>query len=179
MKTLFYLLFIIIFSHVPNIQLWRFRPGKFIRRFIALGFLEYCGKNANIEYRCNFANKGKGVRVGHNSGIGVKCQIGPFVTVGNDVMMGPEVVIITANHQFLRTDCTIREQGYQDYKPVVVEDDVWIGQRVMIMPGVTIGKGSIIGAGAVVAKNVPPYSIAVGNPCRVIKSRLIAPPKPL
>jgi acetyltransferase-like isoleucine patch superfamily enzyme len=54
----------------------------------------------------------------------------------------------------------------------VIEDDVWVGARAIILPGVTIGHGSVIGAGAVVAKSVPPYSIVVGNPGRVVRSRL-------
>ena len=57
-------------------------------------------------------------------------------------------------------------------KPIVIEDDVWIGRRVIILPGVTIGRGSVIGAGAVVAKDIPPYSVAVGNPCKVVRNRI-------
>jgi len=172
MRLFYYVLFIVIGRYVPTVKIGNCRPGRVIRRVIASGFLERCGTNANIEFMCNFTNRGRGVCVGRNSGVGVKCQIGPFVSIGDDVMMGPEVVIITSNHRFDRTDCSIREQGYQEHKPVTIEDDVWIGQRAMIMPGVTIGKGSVIGAGAVVAKYVPPYSVAVGNPCRVIKSRM-------
>jgi acetyltransferase-like isoleucine patch superfamily enzyme len=56
-------------------------------------------------------------------------------------------------------------------KPVIVDDDVWLGYNVTVLPGVTIGKGSVIGAGSVVTKNIPPYSIAVGNPCKVIGQR--------
>lgn len=58
-----------------------------------------------------------------------------------------------------------------DYKPIVIEDDVWIAARVNVMAGVTIGKGSVIGAGSVVTKDIPPYSIAVGTPAKVIKKR--------
>jgi maltose O-acetyltransferase len=60
--------------------------------------------------------------------------------------------------------------GNTPIKAVIIEDNVWIGARVIILPGVTIGKGSTIGAGAVVSKNIPPYSVAVGNPARVVKS---------
>jgi acetyltransferase-like isoleucine patch superfamily enzyme len=58
-------------------------------------------------------------------------------------------------------------------KEVVIEDDVWLGYNVIVLPGVTIGKGSVIGAGSVVSKDIPPYSIAIGNPARVIKKREI------
>jgi maltose O-acetyltransferase len=65
----------------------------------------------------------------------------------------------------------MRLQGIKKAQPVSIEDDVWIGARVIILPGVRIGQGSIIGAGAVVAKNIPSYSICVGNPARIIRSR--------
>ena len=78
-------------------------------------------------------------------------------------MMGPEVYIYTQNHDFKRTDITMDKQGWSAEKPVVIEDDVWIGSRVTILPGVTIGEGSIIGASSVVTKSCPPYSIVVGT----------------
>ena len=65
----------------------------------------------------------------------------------------------------------MRLQGYKEYPPVRIEDDVWIGARAIILAGITIGKGAIIGAGAVVTKDVSPYAICVGNPARVIKYR--------
>lgn len=58
-----------------------------------------------------------------------------------------------------------------EIKPVIIEDNVWIGARVCILPGVTIGEGSVIGACAVVPKSVPPYSVVIGNPARVVKTR--------
>lgn len=85
--------------------------------------------------------------------------------------MGPEVYIYTQNHHFDRTDISMDQQGFAEEKPVIIEDDVWIGSRVTILPGVRIGTGSIIGASAVVSKDIPPYSTAVGNPAQVVKSR--------
>ena len=65
----------------------------------------------------------------------------------------------------------MRLQGYAEAIPVVIEDDVWVGARVIVLPGIRIGKGSVIGAGAIVTKDVPPFSICVGNPARIIRSR--------
>lgn len=87
-------------------------------------------------------------------------------------MMAPDVIIIGENHQFSRLDVPMRLQGYQEYPPVYIDDDVWIGARVIILPGITIGKGSILGAGSVVTKDVPPFSIVAGNPARIIRNRL-------
>ncbi|MEE1104690.1 MAG: DapH/DapD/GlmU-related protein, partial [Ruminococcus sp.] len=72
---------------------------------------------------------------------------------------------------FSRTDIPMMEQGKLEPKPVTIGDDCWIGRRVMILPGVHIAEGCVIGAGAVVTKNIPPYSVAAGVPARVIKSR--------
>jgi acetyltransferase-like isoleucine patch superfamily enzyme len=92
------------------------------------------------------------------------------ITIGNYVRIAPQVMMIAANHVFADPEKPIHAQGLEA-KPIVIEDDCWIAGRVNIMAGVTIGKGSVIGAGAVVTKDVPPYSIAVGVPAKVIASR--------
>ena len=86
-------------------------------------------------------------------------------------MMGPEVVIYTQNHRYDRFDVPMGKQGHMPVEPVIIGNDVWIGRRVMIMPGCHIGDGVIIGAGAVVTKDVAPYSIVGGVPAKVIGSR--------
>jgi acetyltransferase-like isoleucine patch superfamily enzyme len=86
------------------------------------------------------------------------------------VRIAPYVVINTVDHSFDNTSERIMNQGYTCAK-VIIEDDVWIGSHVCINKGVTIGKGCVIGSGSVVTKNIPPYSIAVGVPCCVIKKR--------
>lgn len=110
--------------------------------------------------------------IGDNSGIGVNCEVNGKVSIGNDVMMGPEVVIYTSGHNHERTDIPMRLQGSSESYPVTIGNDVWIGRRTIIMPGVNIGDGCIIGAGAVVTKDVPPFSVAGGVPAKVIKSRI-------
>lgn len=86
-------------------------------------------------------------------------------------MMGPECVILTENHRFDSIDVPMIEQGYTGQEPVTIDDDVWIGRRVIILPGVHIHQGAIIGAGAVVTKDVQPFSVVAGNPARIIKMR--------
>jgi galactoside O-acetyltransferase len=93
------------------------------------------------------------------------------VEIGRDVMVASHCAINTVSHHFDRTDIPMNRQGtYCD--PIVLEDDVWIGTAAVILQGVRIGRGSIIGAGAVVTRDIPPYSIAVGVPARVTGSRL-------
>lgn len=85
-------------------------------------------------------------------------------------MMGPEVTILTHTHNIERTDIPMRQQGMR-VAEVVVGNDVWIGMRVVIMPGVKVGNGAVIGAGAIVTKDVPDYAIVGGVPAQVIKFR--------
>ena len=87
-------------------------------------------------------------------------------------MMAPNVTILTQNHETSDTTIPMRLQAGAQLKKVKIEDDVWIGQNVIILPGVIIRKGTIIGAGAVVTKSFEPFSVIGGNPARLIKSRL-------
>jgi acetyltransferase-like isoleucine patch superfamily enzyme/glycosyltransferase involved in cell wall biosynthesis len=115
---------------------------------------------------------GEGLDIGDRSNIGAYCYLGASggITIGKEVMMGPRVSLFAENHNFERTDITMRQQGVIR-KRVVIEDDCWLASGAIILAGVTVGKGSIIAAGAVVTKDVPPYSIVGGNPARIIRNR--------
>ena len=89
-----------------------------------------------------------------------------FVTIGSHVMLGPRVTISAASHP---VDPELRRQAYQYDLPVVLEENVWVGAGVTILPGVTIGKNSVIGAGSVVDRDIPPDVVAAGVPCRVLR----------
>ncbi len=91
--------------------------------------------------------------------------------IGDDVRIAPHAMIIAANHVFDDSDRPISAQGLRS-APIVIEDDVWIGGRVSIMAGVTIGRGSVLAAGAVVTKDVPPGVVVGGVPARTIKQRV-------
>ena len=90
--------------------------------------------------------------------------------IGKDSILGPNVAFLTGNHQFKNPTIPIRFQGGVP-KPIVIEEDVWLSTSVIVLGDVTIRKGSVIGAGAVVTKDIPPYSIAVGVPAKVIGKR--------
>lgn len=89
-----------------------------------------------------------------------------FVTIGSHVMLGPRVTISAASHP---VDPELRRQAYQYDLPVVLEENVWVGAGATILPGVTIGKNSVIGAGSVVDRDIPPDVVAAGVPCRVLR----------
>ena len=93
------------------------------------------------------------------------------VHIGKDCAIAPNCMIIGTNHRFNDIKINIKEQG-NITKGIDIESNVWIGANSVVLDGVRIGTGSVIGAGSVVTKDIPPYSIAVGNPCKVIKSRL-------
>lgn len=141
---------------------------KKLRELAGHLILESCGKNVNIEKNAFFSSR---VRIGDNSGIGINARLNGTVIIGDNVMMGQDCIIFTVNHCTKRTDIPMNIQGVTDEKPVIIENDVWIGDRVIILPGVNIGEGSILAAGAVVTKNVPRYSIVGGVPAKVIKYR--------
>jgi acetyltransferase-like isoleucine patch superfamily enzyme len=92
------------------------------------------------------------------------------IQVGRDVLLANDVQLICGNHTFARRDVPIRAQPPEG-APIVVEDDVWLGASAIVLGGVTVGRGSVVGAGAVVTHDLPPYSIARGVPARVVGVR--------
>lgn len=142
--------------------------GRLFRETCARQFLLNVGKNINIEKGAMITST---MEIGDNSGVGINAQIYGKVILGENVMMGSECMIYTANHNFNRVDIPMNRQGFSEEKPVVVGNDVWIGGRVTILPGVHIGNGVVIGAGAVVTKDIPDFAVVGGNPAKVIRYR--------
>ncbi len=139
-----------------------------LRAYCARRMLTQCGKHVNVERHARF---GRGVTLGDDSGIGVNASVGEGTRIGRDVMMGPECIIYTTTHRYDRTDIPMRAQGQTPVNPVTIEDDCWLGSRVTIMPGVTLGHGCVVGAGAVVTRDVPPCAVVGGVPAKIIKYR--------
>ncbi len=126
------------------------------------------GEGSTIEDFSTINNGVGAVIIGNNSRIGIgNVVIGP-VTVGNNVILAQNIVISGLNHGYEDIDLPIHKQPVST-APIFIEDDSWIGANVVVTAGVTIGKHCVVAAGAVVTKDIPPFSIAVGNPARVIK----------
>lgn len=114
--------------------------------------------------------------MGDRSQLGENLKAEADLILGNDVLMGPDVIMLSSSHAFDRLDLPINQQGARPRHPIVIGNDVWIGTRVIILPGVRIGDHAIIGAGSVVTKDVPPLAIIGGNPARFIRSRNVTLP---
>ncbi len=145
--------------------------AKKIRYKLCKNIFEYCGENVNIERLASFGI-GDHIRIGNNSGLGLRCVVPDGSIIGDNVMMGPDCYIHSRNHAFERIDIPMMKQGYSETKPITIEDDVWIGRGVTIMVGRHIAKGSIIAACCVLTKDFPEYSVVGGNPSRIIRSRI-------
>lgn len=115
--------------------------------FCIYGYNIYWGKNAYANFNLTVLDNGK-------------------VEVGDNVMIGPNVQLLTACHPL---DVDERNAHIEFTKPIIIRDNVWIGGGVTVLPGVTIGQNSVIGAGSVVTKDIPDNVVAAGNPCKVIK----------
>jgi acetyltransferase-like isoleucine patch superfamily enzyme len=118
------------------------------------------------------AQKGKGIRIGHGTGISARAYFSGQggITIGNDVIFGPEVKIFSENHNYSDPTQIIKNQGVTKIG-VIIGNNCWIGAGATILDGVTIGDGCVVAAGSVVNKSVPEDSIVAGIPAKVIKKR--------
>jgi maltose O-acetyltransferase len=168
-KILLILLYDFFAKHLP-FSYSKYNLGQlYLRRWILKNLSPSVGDNINLDRNVWIINWDN-IEIGNNSGLGMNSRIGS-VKIGDNVLMGPECCILTNNHEFSELNIPIKDQGYKAELKVIIEDNVWIGQRVIILPGIKIGYGSIVGAGAVVTKNVDPLTIVGGNPAKLIRKR--------
>lgn len=144
--------------------------GRRMRYFCCRHLFLECKKGANIEWMAFFGS-GKNIRLGERSGLGVNCRVPSDTIIGDNVMMGPNCVILERNHCFDCVDIPMIDQGFTPKKQTIIEDDVWIGRDVLMTPGRLIKAHSIIAAGCVLCKDFPSYSIVGGNPSKLIRIR--------
>jgi maltose O-acetyltransferase len=149
-----------------RLNVTEFRMTKNARLIIA-ELLPNAGTNLYIEppFFCDY---GYNILCGDNVFFNVNCVVldENKVTIGSHVLFGPGVQLYTASHPL---EAQMR-RTHKISKPISIGDDCWIGGNTIICPGVTIGNGCVIGAGSVVTKDIPDFTMAVGNPAKVIKT---------
>lgn len=138
------------------------------RQEILVELLGYIPKNADIASPF-MVDYGYNVKLGENVFINMNNYFmdGAEITLGNNVFIGPSCGFYTASHPL---DAEKRNKGLEKASPITIGDNVWLGGNITVTPGVTIGEGSVIGAGSVVTKDIPENVLAVGVPCKVIKT---------
>lgn len=137
---------------------------KGIRAYFGRHIMHKMGKHVNIEKGACFTPE---LQIGDYSGIGIRSEIYGPVVIGEYVMMGPEVVIYTRNHKH-EMGVPFCQQGFEDYDPVIIGNNVWIGRRAMFMPGSAVGSNVIVAAGAVVTKKFGDNLVIGGVPAKII-----------
>ena len=168
MRTLYLIIYYIVANKMPNNY---FPLGKYFNLFrvFVLRRIINIGRGTVIQSGFKFGLKDK-IIIGNNCEINEGTYIQAAI-IGDYVLIAHNVSLLATTHNFDDRYKYIIKQGFTDVRPIIIEDDVWIGRNAIILPGIKLGKGSIIGAGAVVTKNVEPYMIVGGTPAKKIGER--------
>jgi len=147
---------------------------NYLMNRLALRFLGVKFGNNLKTFAITTIENPSGISIGNNVWISknVALYASRGITIGNDVIIAKDVSIISGDHDFAKRNANINRQGMKRAgRPILIGDDVWIGEKAIILKEVDVGRGSVIGAGAVVTKDIPEYSVVAGNPAVVIKQR--------
>jgi len=169
-RSLYLLLYYTIARHLPDTPLPLSGFSMYLRKVLARKIFKESHKNIKVHADVDFGT-GINVKIGENSSLNKGAWIGNDTVIGDEVMMGPEIIVLSGGHQFDDITIPMTHQGATPRRPVIIGDDVWIGTRSIILPGLKIGSHSIVAAGSVVTKDVPEWAIVGGNPAKIIRYR--------
>lgn len=169
-KKILLLLYYCFAKHLPSTPLPLSGMSMALRKSLAKRIFLKSSENFKVHGNVDFGS-GINVQIGKNSSLNKGAWISNDTIIGDEVMMGPNVIMLSASHNFSDITIPMTHQGAPPRKPITIGNDVWIGTRAIILPGITIGNHSIIGAGSIVTKDVPEWAIVAGNPAKIIKSR--------
>jgi maltose O-acetyltransferase len=173
MRSIYFILYYGFARYLPKSTMpYIGKISQKIRRFLCSHIFPTCGVNLNVENNVYFGN-GRNFNVGNDVGFSTNFRsLNRIVKIGNYVMIGEDTIFLGGGHHFERIDIPMMKQAPGEKNPLVIEDDVWIGIRVIVLAGCKhIGKGVIVGAGSVVTKDIPDYAIVGGNPAKIIRYR--------
>jgi len=170
MRSLALFVYYAFAQHLPTQPMPGWRLGYRLRAALVRRIFRHCGPDVLIKHGAYFGS-GSDVELGARSQIGHNARIDHDVVIGEDVLMGPDVVMMSAGHAYEDATIPINRQGQTPRRPIHIGNDVWIGTRVVVLPGVRIGDGAVVGANAVVTRDVPPYAVVAGVPARVVHMR--------
>jgi maltose O-acetyltransferase len=166
-RKICYLCYLLLLKNTPE----DYRPYAMFfpwlrSKFVSL-YLEKSGVKPRVKKGAEISPNAS---IGNYTELGTRCMIQANVSLGDDVIMGPDVKIYSRNHKFDRLDIPISKQGKNFYH-TIIGNDVWLGANVIVTAGCKVGDHAIIGAGAVVTKDIPAYAITGGVPAKIIKFR--------
>lgn len=172
MRKFYLLLYYGVGYYLPDSYLcgWVGRLSNRFRIFCVKHIFAKCGSITTVNRKAYFGG-GEHVQIGDYSGIGANSSLPSDIIIGNYVMLGSDLCVLSNNHIFSDKSRPMCQQGKTENKVTIIEDDCWIGTHVIMLPGRLLKKGSIVGAGAVVTKDFPEYSIIGGNPAKLIRQR--------
>lgn len=159
-----------IAKNLPKYPMPGYKLAYRFRYFCCKHIFKSIGKNVLIKKNAYFGN-GCNIQIGDNSQIGINSIMDNDIIIGKNVTMGPDVIIYTSSHEYKDLFVPINQQGSKPHRSVVIGNNVWIGARCIILPGVSIGDNCIIGANTVVTKDVPMNAVFCGSAGKVVKIR--------
>lgn len=168
MRRILLVLYYVVFSKLPSSY---YPLGKYFNalRKYTIRYIFPLGSGSKIQSNVYFGS-GENIQIGSNCQINENVRLNR-VKIGDHVMVAPGVTILGRMHKYSETNIPMIVQGDVETRQTVIEEDVWIGTNVIVMPGIKISKGVIIGAGAVVTRDCQKYGIYVGVPAKLIKFR--------
>tara|TARA_R110001583_G_scaffold62493_2_gene183721 strand:- start:7302 stop:7841 length:540 start_codon:yes stop_codon:yes gene_type:complete len=170
MKNIVIVVYYVFLQFLPMKPFPFYSVGYYLRRIAARALFKHTGKEIVVKSRCYFGD-GSRLSVGDFSQLSQGGRFNGTISIGEYVLMGPDVIMMATSHEYEEIDIPIMLQGEAEEREIRVGDGVWLGARSIILPGVCIGDHSIVASGSVVTRSFGPYSIIGGVPARLIKIR--------
>jgi|TARA_B110000305_G_C19393866_1_gene616368 maltose O-acetyltransferase len=169
MKIISLIIYYFFAKHLPSSSMPFGKISNLLRRWICRFIFKKIQNNCVIKRGVYFGT-GYNIIIGENSQLGENCRIPNNIIIGDNVMMGFEGLYLGVKHKTSDLNIPFINQGYENVDPITIKDNVWIGARVIVLPGIKIEKNCIIAAGSILTKDTKPNSVYAGVPAKKIKN---------